>query len=247
MRHAYFISDAHLGAHSKVPSQVREKRLIQLLSHIYETHKQEKAYIILLGDIWDFWFEWRHCIPAGFVRLMGTLALLTDSGFQVFFVPGNHDQWTFGYLERELGIKVVSDPWTFEYNSKKFFISHGHKIPPVPASEKLTNTLFESKVARKLFKLVHPDLGIWIAKKWSHTSRMHHPPEPPQEALERYEKFVEEMQSKTHYDFYVFAHLHYPIKKTIKGAIYVNTGDWLTHFTYAKFDGNTINLHKWGD
>ncbi|NPA34602.1 MAG: UDP-2,3-diacylglucosamine diphosphatase [Chlorobi bacterium] len=247
MRYAFFISDAHLGTDAYTPSKQRELKLIKLLRYIQDRYPPKETNIILLGDIFDFWFEWKHSVPAGFVRLLGTLADLTDSGYKTYFLPGNHDQWTFGYLSEEVGIEVVPDPWTPELNSKKFFISHGHKIPPLTLSERLINTLFESSIARKMFKFVHPDLGIWIAKKWSHTSRQNHPDVPPRKALEKYEKFITQMEKRTHYDFYLFAHLHYPIIKRIGNSVYVNTGDWLTHFSFAIFDGNTIKLARWED
>ncbi len=245
MKYTYFISDAHLGADSKLSSTQRELKLVRFFKYIRDNHSPDETGIVLLVDIFDFWYEWKHAVPSGFVRVLGSLAEMTDSGFKIFFVPGNHDQWTFGYLSKEVGIAVVPDPWTPEINSKKFFISHGHKIPPLSFSERFTNALFESSIARKLFKLVHPDLGIWIAKKWSHTSRQNHPPTPPLNALEKYENFVKQMEEKNHYDFYIFAHLHYPIIKQIETSVYINIGDWLNHFTFAIFDGNTIKIQKW--
>ncbi len=247
MKQVYFLSDAHLGADSKLTSRQRELKLVRFLRAIKDQLSPTETGIVLLGDIFDFWYEWKYSVPNGFIRLLGTLAEMTDSGFNIFFLPGNHDQWTFGYLSMEVGIKVVPDPWTPEINSKKFFISHGHKVPPLSISERFTNALFESSIARRLFKLIHPDLGIWIAKKWSHTSRQNHPPSPPPKAIKKYENFVMQMENTNHYDFYIFAHLHYPIIKQIGKSTYVNTGDWLTHFTFAIFDGNTIKLQKWED
>ncbi len=243
IKSVFFLSDAHLGAETAIPSRRRERRLVRWL---HQVAPQADA-IVFVGDILDFWYEWKHAVPQGFVRLLGAIAYWTDQGLPIYWIVGNHDQWIFDYLPREIGVRVIEGPWQVQWQGKTFYIDHGHHVPPHSLGERFTNALFESRLARHLFRLVHPDLGIAIARKWSHTSRMNHHRVPPPEALAKYERFVAQMEKQCHYDFYLFGHLHYPVQKQIGQAKYINLGDWLEHFTYAHFDGKDVKLLQWDD
>ena len=237
----YFASDFHLGAPDAASSLVREKKIVQWLDSI----KADAQALFLVGDIFDFWFEYRHAIPRGFIRLQGKLAELTDNGLPVYFFTGNHDMWMFDYFPRELNIPVLRHPVSIQINGKKFYIGHGDGLGPSDYVYKVLKKIFANKLSQWLFARLHPNLGIGLANYWSHHSRISHTQEeevykPGKEWLVHY---CTDMEQAQHHDFYIFGHRHLPLDIAINASSrYINLGEWVNFSSYAEFDGHTVNL-----
>ena len=237
----YFASDFHLGAPNHEKSLDREKKICRWLDAIQSDCEE----LFLVGDIFDFWFEYKHSVPKGFVRLLGKLAAFTDSGIKVHFFVGNHDMWAFDYLPKELGINVYYEPIVRSIQGKKFYIGHGDGLGPGDYSYKFLKRIFRNRMVQRLFGFLHPTIGIGLADYFSKRSRAKtgHLDEvflgSDQEWLVQY---AEEQNNNTPVDYFIFGHRHLPIYQSIGEATYVNIGDWINYFTYAEFDGNSLNL-----
>jgi UDP-2,3-diacylglucosamine hydrolase len=239
----YFASDFHLGIPDYNSSLEREKKIIRWLDAI----KHDAAEIYLLGDVFDFWFEYRTVVPRGFVRLLGKIAELTDSGIPVHWFTGNHDMWIFDYIPKELNVILHRSPVQKEYNGKKFYIAHGDGLGPGDYGYKFIKKVFASRVCQWLFARIHPNLGIRVARYWSGKSRI---------ATGRYEEkylgdekeylavYSKEILAKEHFDYLIFGHRHLPLDVTFGKSRYINLGDWVKYFTYSVFDGNELKLLK---
>lgn len=243
----YFVSDAHLGVPTHARSLEREKLMIQWLDQV----STDAAEIYLLGDIFDFWFEYKTVVPKGYVRLLGKLARLADSGLPIFYFTGNHDLWAFDYFEKELGLRVFRNPVEREYNGKHFFIGHGDGLGPGDHGYKFLKKVFTSRINQKLFSFLHPGLGTGIALYFSRKSRIANQAADEVflgEEKERLISFCKEMLQSKHFDYFVFGHRHLPLDFLVNGQTrYINTGDWVTQFTYAVFDGNDLKLERFLD
>jgi UDP-2,3-diacylglucosamine hydrolase len=238
----FFASDFHLGVPNHDESLARERRIIAWLDSI----KHEAHSIYLLGDIFDFWFEYKHAIPKGYIRLQGKLAELVDAGIPVIFFTGNHDMWMFDYFPSELGIPIYREPLLLEVGEQKLLIGHGDGLGPGDTTYKFMKKFFNSKICQWLFARIHPNLGIGIANLWSRQSRISN--------MKLEEKFVNkeneflwvycnEQEGKCHHDFYVFGHRHLPLDLKIgEQSRYINLGEWVHFNTYAEYDGNSITL-----
>lgn len=239
----YFASDVHLGLPGYEKSLNREKLFVQWLDEIKESAKE----IYLLGDIFDFWFEYKRAIPKGFSRFLGKLCEITDSGIPVHFFTGNHDMWIFDYLPLETGIILHKKPVVKEISGKKFYLAHGDGLGPGDKSYKLLKKVFASRFSQWLFARFHPNIGIWIANSWSTHSRYSRETAPFEgEDKEWLILYSKELLKKEHFDFMVYGHRHYPLDlKLTENSRYINLGDWLTHFTYAVFDGTDMELKKY--
>ena len=238
----YFISDFHLGAPNHSESLVREKRVVQFLNNI----KNDAAVIFILGDLFDFWYEYKRVVPKGFVRILGKLAELTDSGIIIHFFVGNHDMWMNGYFEKELNIDVYHDPKEFEFNGKKFLIGHGDGLGPGDHKYKFMKKVFRNKISQSLFGMLHPSSGIGLANYFSRKSRAATGKEEEQFLGEEKEwliLFCKEMLTKKHFDFFIFGHRHLPIEyKLDEKSKYINLGDWIKYNSYATFDNENVSL-----
>ena len=241
----YFLSDFHLGAPDFESSLVREKKVVGFLDSI----KQDAAEIFIVGDIFDFWFEYKAVVPKGYTRLLGKLAELTDSGIKVHVFVGNHDMWMSGYFEKELNIPVYHEPKVFERNGKQFYIGHGDGLGPGDKGYKFIKKIFRSPLCQWLFGQLHPTWGIGLANYFSRKSREktgsadQHFLGEDNEWLIIYSKEVLRQQ---HFDYFIFGHRHYPIDfKLSDTSRYINLGDWIRTFTYASFDGTDVQLHEW--
>jgi UDP-2,3-diacylglucosamine hydrolase len=242
----YFASDFHLGAPNDEDSLVREKRIISWLDEV----KHDAKEIYLLGDIIDFWFEYKHAIPKGFVRLQGKIAELTDAGLPIHLFTGNHDMFIFDYLPKELGVKLYREPVTIDLNGKKFFIGHGDGLGPGDKLYKIYKKFFESKFCQWAFARIHPNLGLWFAFSWSRSSRKlsadydatYHGDE--NEFLVTFCKdYIKHTPS---IDYFVFGHRHLPLEiKISEKSTYFNIGDWIKHNSYAVFDGEKLELKEY--
>ena len=238
----YFLSDFHLGVPDQQTSLSREKRIVAFLDAI----KEDACMVFVLGDLFDFWFEYRKVVPKGYVRILGKLAELTDKGIAVHFFVGNHDMWMSGYFESELNIPVYFQERSYEFNGKKFIIGHGDGLGPGDQGYKLLKTVFRNPFCQFLFGLIPPAVGISIAEYFSRKSRIatgnteDHFLGEDKEWLIQYCKSV---LAKDQVDFFIFCHRHLPIDVELNTTSrYINLGDWVKYDSYAVFDGDQMVL-----
>jgi len=238
----YFSSDNHLGAPTQAESLPREKIFVKWLDSI----KHDAEVIFLLGDLFDFWFEYKTVVPKGFVRVLGKLAELRDSGIQIHFFVGNHDLWMHDYFEKELNIPVYHDPKEFVFNNKHFFIGHGDGKGPGDKGYKRMKKVFINPFSKWLFRWLHPDIGVRVAQHLSVKNKLISGDEDKEflgeekEWLAQYSK--RKLESK-HFDYFVFGHRHLPMEiKVGENSTYYNLGDWIHHYTYGVFDGETFEM-----
>lgn len=237
----YFASDFHLGAPDRMQSLEREKKIVQWLDSI----RPDAAHIFLVGDLFDFWFEYKNVIPKGYTRLLGALASLTDQNIPVSVFTGNHDMWMDGFFEEELHIPVYGEPRSYTIGGKKFYIGHGDGLGPGDQGYKFIKRLFRNKYCRGLFAALHPSWGISIANYFSHKSRKMTQLETflgeDHEWLVLYSK---EILRQQFFDYFIFGHRHLPLDIPLNdsGSRYINLGDWINHYSYAVFDGSNLEL-----
>lgn len=240
----YFASDFHLGIPTYAESRRREDRIVRWLDHI----KKDASDLYLMGDVFDFWFEYKTAVPRGYVRFLGKLAELADSGINITLFKGNHDMWMFGYLKQEIGVKIISDELILELGGKRFFLHHGDGLGPGDRKYKALKKVFRSPLSQWLFARIHPNLGIGIANKWSHNSKITNAKKEwrikeEQEWLITYSK---EVLTHTHYDYFIFGHRHYPLDIDLgNNSRYINLGEWINFNTYAVFDDTKLQLLEW--
>ncbi len=220
----------------------REKRICQWL----DMAKENAAEIYLMGDLFDFWFEYKHVVPKGFTRFLGKIAELSDSGIAITIFKGNHDMWTFGYLEKELGVKIVSNELIIERNGKSFFLHHGDGLGPGDKGYKWLRKFFRSRFAIWLFGFIHPYFGAGFAKYLSKKSRINSGDKDKQylgDDKEFLVLFCKETLKTQHYDYFIMGHRHLPITVQLnEKSKYINLGEWVNDYTYAVFDGNELTL-----
>lgn len=238
----YFASDFHLGIPNKESSLDREKRIVRWLDEIKEDAKE----IYLVGDIFDFWFEYKTVVPRGYTRLLGKIAELTDSGIPIYAFIGNHDMWQFGYLEEEVGVTLFREPIVRECNGKKFFIGHGDGLGPGDYGYKFIKKVFSNPICQWLFARLHPNFGIGLANYWSRRSRIANGEEVFHgEDNEWLFLFAKEYLQTEHIDYFIFGHRHLSLDlKVADNSRYINLGDWVTLNTYAVFDGTDLSTKK---
>lgn len=240
----YFISDFHLGVPDYESSLAREKKIVQWLN----TVASNASEIYILGDVFDFWFEYKHVVPKGYVRILGKLAELADSGVKLHYFTGNHDMWVFNYLPKEIGMTVYREPVQREINSKKFFIGHGDGLGPGDHGYKFIKKVFANKFCQWLFARLHPNLGIGMANFWSRKSRIATGTTDEQylgDDKEYLVVFAKDILKKEHVDYFIFGHRHLALDiKVGEGSRYFNLGDWIKYNTYAVFDGQELTLKK---
>ena len=241
----YFISDFHLGIPDYKSSLSREKKVVSFL----ESARVDAEQIFILGDMFDFWYEYKTVVPKGYVRLLGKLAEITDSGIPIHFFVGNHDMWMSGYFEKELNVPVYYESKTFEWNGKKFFIAHGDGLGPGDNGYKFLKKIFRSRLCQWLFGQLHPTWGMGLANYFSGKSRIKTMQADKiflGEDKEWLIIFAREVLAKEHFDYFIFGHRHLPLNIELNdNSRYINLGDWITHFTFAVFDGNDVELKKW--
>ena len=240
----YFSSDNHLGAPTHAESLPREKIFVKWLDSI----KHDAEVIFLLGDLFDFWFEYKTVVPKGFVRTLGKLAELRDSGIQIHFFVGNHDLWMHDYFEKELNIPVYHKPKEFVFNNKHFLIGHGDGLGPGDKGYKRMKKVFTNPFSKWLFRWLHPDLGVRLAQHLSVKNKFISGDEDKEflgedkEWLAQYSK--RKLESK-HYDYFIFGHRHLPMEINVgENSTYFNLGDWINYYSYGVFDGEKFELHN---
>ena len=238
----YFASDFHLGVPTHAESLEREKKIISWLDEI----KEDAKSIYLLGDIFDFWFEYKAVVPKGFVRLLGKLAELSDNGTDIFLIKGNHDLWMYDYLPKEVGVQIIEDKTILSENGKKIFLAHGDGLGPGDFGYKMIKKIFTNKMCQWLFTRLHPNFGLGIAHFLSKRSRIANNKNPEQfqgEEKEWLVSYCQEKQKENPVDYYIFGHRHLPLEIEIDTkAKYINLGDWIHHNSYAVFDGENLIL-----
>ncbi len=239
----YFVSDIHLGAPALGDNKEREIRFVGWLDEI----KRDAEQIFLLGDIFDFWFEYKKVVPRGFIRTLGKIAEITDSGIPVHFFTGNHDVWVFDYLPRELGVIVHREPYRTEIGGKKFYIAHGDGLDKSDKGYLLLKKLFTNRGLQWIFSRLHPNFAFWLAHSWSKKSRLSKGGGDQFKGMEKegIVKYAREYIQNEHVDIFVTGHRHLPMDLMLNDTTrFINTGDWITHFTYAVFDQKEIELKK---
>jgi len=240
----YFASDFHLGAPNQLESKKREGKIIEWLSLI----QKDASDLYLVGDIFDFWFEYKYTVPKGNIRFLGKIAELIDNGIDIHLFTGNHDMWMFDYLSEELSLKIYRHPIEKTINGKKFLIGLGDGLGPGDRKYKFLKLFFANPLCQWSFARLHPNFAFSIAHRWSRKSREkemkgnHDFLGEEKEWLIQYCKEI--LKTKT-FDFFVFGHRHLPIDHSIeKGIKYVNLGDWINYNTYAVFDGEKLELKE---
>lgn len=238
----YFASDFHFGVPDHETSLARERRVVRWL----ESVRQDAHSIYLMGDLFDFWFEYSKAIPRGFIRFQGKLAELRDSGLPVYFFTGNHDMWMFDYFPAELGIPVYREPMTLISGSQTLMIGHGDGLGPHDVTYKVLKKFFNSAICQWLFARLHPNFGMSLAHYWSRQSRISN--RKMEEKFQGEEKeflltFCKSLEKNKHHDFYIFGHRHLPLDLVVgKNSRYINTGEWVHFNTYAVYDGKQVEL-----
>jgi UDP-2,3-diacylglucosamine hydrolase len=238
----YFASDFHLGVPDAATSLLREKKIIRWLEYIRPTAEA----IFLVGDIFDFWFEYKQSVPKGFIRLQGKLAELTDEGIPVIFFSGNHDMWMFDYFSKELDIPIFRKPKQFLIQDSMFLIGHGDGLGPGDHTYKVLKRVFASKLCQWMFARIHPNTGIALANAWSRRSRIASNAKGEEKFMGDAEwlyTYAKECESRQHHDYYIFGHRHLPLNLPVgSSSRYINLGEWINYCTYASFDGKQIEL-----
>lgn len=237
----YFLSDFHLGARYFEEPRETERRVVDFLDSI----KGDAKEVYLLGDILDYWFEYRYVVPRGFMRFFGKIAELTDLGVKVYWFIGNHDIWIFDYLPNELGVEVIDGEVTKEIDGKVFFLAHGDGVGKQPRSFRMLRSLFRNRFCQKLYSAIHPRWTIPFALSWSNSSRKGDDeyPEYKGEENEFLEIFANDYLKSHKVDYFVFGHRHIMLDKKLQGgATLVVLGDWLHYCSYAVWDGNNLAL-----
>lgn len=241
----YFASDNHLGAPTAEESRPREAKFVAWLEHV----SKDAAAIFLLGDLFDFWFEYKHVVPKGFVRTLGKLAQLRDRSIPVYFFVGNHDLWMDDYFEKELDIPVFRKPKEFVFNDKKFLIGHGDGLGPGDKGYKRMKKVFTNPLSKWLYRWLHPDLGVPLAQYFSVKNKAISGEEDVQFLGEEKEWLIQYCRRKLetqHYDYFIFGHRHLPLDISLQeDATYMNLGDWINFYTYGVFDGKEVQLKEW--
>ena len=238
----YFLSDFHLGAPDAASSLQREKQVVKFLDEI----KHDAHEIFLVGDMFDFWYEYRRVIPKGYTRLLGKLAELSDAGIPMHFFVGNHDMWMKDYFLKELNIPVYFEPKEFERSGKKFLIGHGDGLGPGDKGYKFLKKIFRNPLCKWLFGILPPYLGMGLANYLSRRSRAQ--TGVSEEVFLGEDKewlliYSKEVLKEKNFDFFVFGHRHLAIDFRLSdNSRYINLGDWIHYYTYAVFDGNKLEL-----
>jgi len=240
----YFASDQHFGVPDLQQSRIREERFIRWLDQI----KRDVQILFLMGDLFDFWHEWKYVVPKGYIRVLGKIAELKDSGIDIYFFVGNHDLWMKNYFEVELGIPVFFEKRYYEINGKQFLLAHGDGLGPGDKGYKRMKKVFTNPLAQWAFRWLHPDIAMKIANYMSQKNKMISGVED-QKFLGEDKEFLilysKEKLKTEKIDYFVYGHRHLPLIFDLdKGAKYINLGDWISYFTYGVFDGENFELNS---
>lgn len=238
----YFASDQHFGVPNLKESRIREEKFIRWL----DTIKKDAQVLFLMGDLFDFWHEWKYVVPKGYIRVLGKIAELKDSGIDIYFFVGNHDLWMKNYFEEELGIPVYFEKKYYEINDKKFLLAHGDGLGPGDKGYKRMKKVFTNPLAQWAFRWLHPDIAMSIANYMSQKNKLISGDEDKEFLGEDKEFLIQYSKEKLKTEdinYFVFGHRHLPLVFELeKSAQYINLGDWIVYFTYGVYDGNSFEV-----
>lgn len=243
----YFASDQHFGVPDLQQSRIREEKFIRWMDSI----KKNAQVLFLMGDLFDFWHEWKFVVPKGYIRVLGKLAELKDAGIDIYFFVGNHDLWMKNYFEDELGIPVFFEKKFYDINGKKFLLAHGDGLGPGDKGYKRMKKVFTNPLAQWAFRWLHPDIGMRIANYMSQKNKLISGVEDQKFLGEDKEFLIQYSKEKLkteQIDYFVFGHRHLPLIFELENnSKYINLGDWISYFTYGVFDGQKFDLEKFED
>lgn len=238
----YWASDQHLGAPTQAQSRVREQQFLQWLQHI----QHDVGALFLVGDLFDFWFEYKKVVPKGYVRILGKLAEMTDRGIPVYFFVGNHDLWMQGYFEEELSIPVFREPQHIQIGQQHMLVGHGDGKGPGDKGYKRMKKVFTHPLSKWLYRWLHPDIGVALAQHLSVNNKLISGAADIQykgEASEWLIAYCQRRLEQFPFDYLIFGHRHLPLFYPLTAqSTYVNLGDWVNYFTYAQYDGQQLKL-----
>lgn len=239
----YFISDLHLGANYLPDTHENERKAVRFLESI----RDDAEALYMLGDVLDYWYEYRTVVPRGYVRFFGALASLADAGVKIYWFIGNHDIWLFDYLRDEIGIEVIDGYEITDIGGKRFFLSHGDGLGRLDTGFRLIRSLFRNRICQKLFSSIHPRWTIPFAHRWSSHSRNFQSEDVPkfrgeQEPLVQFaSQYINDTDNTI--DFFVFGHRHVLTDYPVAGhSRLIFLGDWIHHFSYAVFNGTDMEI-----
>ncbi len=246
-KNVYILSDAHLGSLAIKHARTQERRLVRFLDEI--KHKAEAVY--LLGDMFDFWYEYKYVVPKGYTRFLGKISELTDLGVEVHYFTGNHDIWTYGYLEKECGVILHTKPTTVDIHGKLFYLAHGDGLGDEDKGFHLIRSIFHNRTCQRMFSALHPRWGMAFGLTWAKHSRLKREDnkELPfqgedKEALVLYTKKY--MKDHPNIDYFIYGHRHIELDVELSSkARLLIIGDWITQFTYLIFDGENLFLEEY--
>ena len=243
----YFASDFHLGAEKDKSGLICERKIISWLDSI----ENDAGGVILVGDIFDFWFEYKKVIPKGFIRFQAKLVSIIEREIPVIFFTGNHDAWMFDYFTEELGIPVFRHPVVLNVGSQKLLVGHGDGLGPGDNFYKILKRIFSSKISQWFFRWIHPDIGVALAQRWSRSSRLTNTDKDGGFKSKEDEwlwHYSSEVEATDHHDYYIFGHRHIPLDLQVgEHSRYLNLGEWVNHFTCVKYDGKNAELLTYND
>ena len=247
MKNVYFLSDAHLGSWAIEHGRMQERRLVRFLDSI----KEKAAAVYLLGDMFDFWYEYRYVVPKGYTRFLGKLSELTDLGVEVHYFTGNHDIWAYDYLQHECGVTLHHKPLTTEIYGKIFFLAHGDGLGDPNRSFKLLRSIFHNRTCQWLFSALHPRWGMWFGQTWaSHSRKKHEIEGPPAYMGESREHLVlytkRYIQDHPDVDYFIYGHRHIEVELQLtRKARMIILGDWISQFSYVVYDGEHMFMSQY--
>ena len=242
----YFASDFHLGAPNHDESRKREHKIIEWLNHI----QKDAQVLFLVGDIFDFWYEYKKVVPKGFVRIQAKIAELVDQGIDVYFFLGNHDMWMKSYFSEELGVRMIENELEIEIQGKTFYISHGDGLGPGDYGYKFIKKVFRNPICQFLFSMVHPSFALSVANYFSKRSRSYtgkNDDSFSQKEKEWLYLFCKEKLKSQHFDYFIFGHRHLPMEISVQSSKYINLGEWMNFQSFASFDGQKTHISIWNN
>jgi len=241
-KHTYFASDFHLGVAAADDSITREKKIVRWMDQISDSVEE----IYLLGDVFDYWFEYGSVIPKGFSRIFAKIRELRDAGIPMYYFTGNHDMWMFKYMEEEYGIPIYREPIIREIQGKKVYMAHGDGLGPGDYGYKVIKKIFDNGMCKWLYARIHPNTGLWIMKQFSHSSRAMTSEEEKNFNVEKewtLQYAQEHIKSHEDIDYYIMGHRHLPIQYSLtNNSEYINIGDWLYHYSYGKMEAGKLSI-----
>ncbi|MCR5820526.1 MAG: UDP-2,3-diacylglucosamine diphosphatase [Bacteroidaceae bacterium] len=248
MKPIYFIADAHLGSRAIAHGRTQERRLVRFLDSI----KEKAGALYMLGDMFDFWYEYTTVVPRGYTRFLGKLSELTDLGVEVHYFTGNHDIWSYSYLEQECGVIMHREPLTIELADKVFFLAHGDGLGKEKASFRFIQSIFHNRFCQILFSAIHPRWGLDFGLKWAAKSRIKHERqggEPPYQGEDKEELVLfakNYLTSHPNVNYFLFGHRHIELELILsRSTRLIILGDWISKFTFAVFDGEQLWMENY--